>query len=74
MVRGEPAEHLFKKDDLKAMDIVDREEVTEELKKEAEKAGDKAFGRPSLSGLGGLKIIRVEPDDDPPNFARADEE
>jgi hypothetical protein len=70
-IRGEPGQHVFCKEDLKKMEIIDREEAVKSLKKEAEKAGDKMpdtrFRVFNLS-----QLFQKDPDD-APNFVRADE-
>ena len=73
-IKGEPGTHLFKKTDLKKIKIINREEISKELKKVADDLGDEAFKK-----SGGFKVLDIaslfhrEPDD-APNFIRADEE
>ena len=55
MVRGEPGEHVLKKDDIEKLKVIEREEAVEELRKEAEKAGDKAFQK-----QGGLRFLKFK--------------
>lgn len=72
MVRGEPSTHVFSKDDIKKIKVVDRDDVVRELSSKAAEAGAR---------LGAVKIIKIgrfdigQGDrDDAPNFVRADEE
>ena len=65
MVRGESGERVLKKDDLDSIKVIERDEVVEELKKEAEKAGDKAFSK-----QGGLRLLQFKL----PSMSRKDEE
>lgn len=70
-VKGEPSQHVFNNDDLKEMDVIDREEAVKALKKVAEKAGDTAFPK-AHHILDISKFLQHDPDD-APNFVRTDE-
>ena len=72
-LKGEPAQHVFSKDDLKEIKVMDRDDAIDELHKEAEKLGDKAFPRPQMHILDLSKLFKKDPDD-APNFVRADED
>lgn len=68
-VDGEASEHIFTKNDIKKLKIVDQEEVIKNLKNKASEAGKK------------LTAIKILPSDEPkqdrdkaPNFKRTDEE
>jgi hypothetical protein len=73
VVRGEPPQHVFHKADLDEIQIMDREEVVESLRKEAEKLGDKAFPEPRIRVINFEKLLGRGDPDDAPNFVRADE-
>lgn len=75
MIKGEPAQHLFNSDDLKQIKIVDKEKVSERLRKEVEKLGEKAFPQQkrTLSLIDLTRFFR-KGSDEAPNFVRADEE
>lgn len=76
-IKGEPGTtHLFKKSDLKKIKVMDRKEMSKELKKIAEDLGDEAFKKEQGSSFKVLdiaKLFQKEPDE-APNFIRADEE
>jgi hypothetical protein len=73
VVKGEPPQHVFHKADLDEIQIMDREEVVESLKKEAEKLGEKAFPEPRIRVINFEKLLGRGDPDDAPNFVRADE-
>lgn len=74
-VKGEPAQHVFDKSDIKKIKVVDRDKMIEDLKDE-KGDGDIPFGKLSAA----VRIIRISrglPNndrDEAPNFSRADEE
>lgn len=70
MAKGEPSQHIFKKDDLKKIKVIDKEEAVEKIKKEVESLGNDAFPRQT-------KHLNVSDPSDKgsiPNFVRTDEE
>jgi len=71
-IRGEPHQHVFHKNDLEKMSVIDREEVMKTLKKDTEKLGDDAFPARRVQVLDISKLFHHDPDD-APNFVRADE-
>ncbi len=71
MLRGEPGEHVFSKKDLKEMEVVDRETVLKDLKKDAKGLGDQAF--PSKFKIIDIRSLLSHDPDEAPNFVRADE-
>ena len=71
-VKGEPSQHVFNNDDLKKMDVVDREEAVKILKKVTGKLGDTAFPKSHIINISKLFQRQHDPDD-APNFVRADE-
>ena len=74
-LKGEPAQNIFDKKDLKKIKIVDREEIIDKLHKEAEKLGDGAFPKPKMHILDLSKLFQKQHDpDEAPNFVRADED
>lgn len=79
-LKGEPAQHVFSKDDLKEIKVIDRDDAVDELHKEAEKLGDDAFPKRRMHILDLSKLFRGVPDVKPadsgeaPNFVRADED
>ncbi len=75
-VRGEPAQHVINNEDLKRVEVVDREKAVELLSKEAEKLGDKAFPKkPKFQVIDLARILqKYQSPDEPPNYVRADEE
>jgi hypothetical protein len=74
-LKGEPAQHVFEKDDLKEIKIMDRDDVVDELHKEAEKLGSDAFKKPKMHILDLSKLFQMHKDpDEAPNFVRADED
>lgn len=73
VMRGEPAQHLFRHEDLKAIKIIDREKMVDLLKAEADKLGDEAFPARKMTVISLSKLFQRDPDD-APNFVRADEE
>lgn len=71
-IRGEPGQHVFHKEDFKNMEIIDREDAVKELKKEAQKAGDKMPDTKfRVLDLG--QLFHQKDPDEAPNFVRADE-
>ena len=71
MIRGEPSQGVFCKNDLKKIKVMDRDDVVDELRKTANESG-KHFGAIQV-----IKINRMLPKtnrDDTPNFSRTDEE
>lgn len=73
-IKGEPATHLFKKSDFGKIKVMDRKEMSKELKKIADSLGKEAFKKePSFKVLDIAKLFQKEPDE-APNFIRADEE
>jgi len=73
-MKGEPATHLFKKEDLNSIKVMDREKMFAELKKIAEGLGDEAFKKdPGFRVIDIASLFQREPDE-APNFVRADEE
>jgi len=75
-VRGEPAQHVISNDDLKQIQIIDRDEAVKLMAKEAEKLGDKAFPKkPKFQVIDLARILqKYTSPDEPPNYVRADEE
>ena len=74
-LKGEPAQHVFDKDDLKKIKIIERDDAVDELHKEAEKLGDNAFPKPKMHILDLSKLFQRQKDpDEAPNFVRADED
>ena len=70
-IRGEPGQHVFCKEDLKQIEVIDREDAVKALKKEAEKAGDKMPD--NKTRIFDLSQLFQKSPDDAPNFVRADE-
>lgn len=73
-LKGEPAQHVFEKDDLKEIKVIDREDAIDELHKEAEKLGDDAFPKPKMHIVDLSKLFQQKDPDEAPNFVRADED
>jgi hypothetical protein len=74
-IKGEPSRHVFNKDDLKDIKVMDRDEAFESLKNVANKVGDSTLPDrgPSIDKI--IQIIRPHKDPDKaPNFVQADEE
>lgn len=66
LLKGEPAQHVFQKRDLKKMKIMDVEDVIEDLKNQAHESGET---------MAPLKVIRLStPDGQGVNSFRTDEE
>jgi hypothetical protein len=70
LVKGDISQHIFNKDDIKNIKIMDQEKVTNALK---------GAGKKSQKPFGSLRIIKISHSsssdrDDAPNFSRTDEE
>lgn len=71
LLRGQPSTHVFDKDDIKKIKVMDRDKVIDAIKDEAPEDGPK---------MGSVRIIKIghfnpkHDRDDAPNFVRADEE
>lgn len=76
LVKGEPAQHVFGKTDLKKIKIVDRDDVVEALKGEIDEDHPMKHGEPKFGAIRVIKITRFQHHDrdEAPNFHRADEE
>jgi hypothetical protein len=71
MVKGHPSTHVFDKDDIKKIKVVDKEQVIDSLKDTSHEGGAR---------INAIRIIKFghfgtnHDRDDAPNFVRADEE
>lgn len=72
MVQGQPSTHIFSKNDIKKIKVVDRDKVIDSLKDTESDGGVK---------MSAIRIVRIghsfdgqHDRDDAPNFVRADEE
>lgn len=72
LLRGEPGEHIFSKKDLKEIEVVTRESVVEDLKKDVKDLGDNAF-KPRFKIIDIRSLLGGGDPDEAPNFIRADE-
>jgi len=72
LVRGEPGQHVFGKNDIKKIKVMDQDTVVAALQKIASDSGAH-FGTIKIIKLGNL-IPSKHDRDDAPNFVRADEE
>jgi len=73
-LKGEPAQHVFGKDDLKNIQIADRDETVKKLHKQAEKLGSDVLQKPKMHILDLSKIFQQHDPDEAPNFIQADED
>lgn len=65
VVRGEPAQQVFRAEDLKQIEVIDREKAVANLQKVAEKLGDKAFPKRSAFKIDLSRFFAYDPDQAP---------
>jgi hypothetical protein len=73
LAKGHPAQHVFDKEDIKKIKVMDKDEVVEKIKDQPAESGEPM----KFSALRIIKIGHSMPNndrDDAPNFVRADEE
>jgi len=74
-VIGDPSQNVFSSKDLKKINILDKDKVSEILHKEVKKLGEKAFPKQkkTFNLIDLSRFLKKDPDD-APNFTRANEE